>query len=217
MFLIYINDLPTVQTRSQIVLFANDTALSGKLGIEMAEDFEKISNWVARNSLSLNKTKTKTLNFGKAPGANHAQQFVPNSQAVTSAKYLGLEINQRLSFKEHANQLLKKTAKNVPLLYQLKKFCLLRHCLEHINLLFSQSISTANWWTVLLIKKEWKEIKVNRKCWSEIFFLKKRKIELTPKLGSKYKIQLMRELHIYELLKLLAAGLKTNTCPSRGK
>ena len=122
LFLIYINDIPTLQTKSQIVLFADDTALSGKLGDDTGEDFEKISNWVARNRLLLNKTKTKTLIFGKAAGANQAQQFVPNSQVVTSAKYLGLEIDQKLSFKEHANQLLKKTAKNVPLLYQLKNF-----------------------------------------------------------------------------------------------
>ena len=122
LFLIYINDLPTLQTKSKIVLFADDTALSGKLGVDTAEDFEKISNWVTLNSLSLNKTKTKTLIFDTAAGANQAKQFVPNSQVVTSAKYLGLEIDHKLSFKEHANQLLKKTAKNVPLLYQLKKF-----------------------------------------------------------------------------------------------
>ena len=77
---------------------------------------------MARNSLSLNKTKTKTLIFGKAAGANQAKQFVPNSQVLTSAKYLDLEIDQKLSFKEHVNQLLNKTAKNVTLLCQLKKF-----------------------------------------------------------------------------------------------
>ena len=113
---------PTLQTKSQIVLFAGDTALSGKLGADTAEDFVKILNWVARNSLCLIKTKTKTLIFGKAAGANQVKQFVPSTQVLTSAKCLGLEIDQKLSFKEHANQLLKKTAENVPLLYQLKKF-----------------------------------------------------------------------------------------------
>ena len=43
--------------------------------------------------------------------ANQAKQFVPNSQVVTSAKYLGLEIDHKLSSKEHANQLLKKLPK----------------------------------------------------------------------------------------------------------
>ena len=153
LFLIYINDLPTLQTKSQIVLFADDTALSGKLAADTAEDFEKISNWVTLNSLSLNKTKTKTFIFGNAAGANQAKQFVPDSQVVTSAKYLGLEMDHKLNFKEHANQLLKKLPKMFRCCINSKSFCLLRHCLEHINPSFSRSISMAYWCTVLLIRK----------------------------------------------------------------
>ena len=40
LFLIYINDIPTLESKSQIVLFADDTALSGKLGLDTPEDFE---------------------------------------------------------------------------------------------------------------------------------------------------------------------------------
>ena len=53
LFLIHNNDLPTLQIKCQIFLIADDTALSGKLAADTAEDFEKISNWVTLNSLSL--------------------------------------------------------------------------------------------------------------------------------------------------------------------
>ena len=120
-----------------------------KLGADTAED--KISNWVALNSLSLNKRKTKTLVFGAAADAYHSKQFVPNNQLVTSAKYLGLEIDHKLSFMEHANKL-KKLPRTFRCCINSKSFCLL-HCLEHINPLFSQSIITAYGCTVLLKKK----------------------------------------------------------------
>ena len=159
------------------------------------------------NSLSLNKTKTKTLIFGTAAGANQAKQFVPNSQVVTSAKYLGLEIDHKLSFKEHANQLLKKTAKNVPLPYQLKKFlpssALFRAYKSFIQSIYQYDIlvyGTAD-------KKVTEKIENQPKMLIRIIF-RKRKFESTLKLRSKYKIPLVRELHVYEFLKLLAAVLR---------
>ena len=69
-----------------------------------------------------------------------------------------------------------------------KNFCLLWHCLEHINPLCSQFISTVSTETVDLN-----------------YFFKKRKFESTLNLRSKYQIPLVRELHVYERFKLLEA------------
>ena len=170
---------------------------------------------MALNSLALNKTKTKTLIVGTAASANQAKQVVPNSKVVTSAKYSVLEIDHKLIFKEHANQLLKKLPKMFRCRINSESFCLLRNYLEHINPLFSQSISVAYWCTVLLIKNG-----KNRKSTGTIdpnHFFKKKKVRIDTQIAIKIQNTPSGGTSCLRAFEASGSCFKTNTCPSRCK
>ena len=172
---------------------------------------------MAVSSLSQNKTKTKTLNFGTAAGANQAEQFVPNSRVATSAKYLGLEIDHKLSFKEHANQLLKKTAKNVPLLYQLKKFlpssALFRAYKFLIQLIYEYSTVVYS----IADKKVMEKVKNQQKLLIRIVFLKKKKVRIETQIAIKIQNTPSEVTSCLRAFEASGSCFMTNKCSSRGK
>ena len=116
LFLIYIYDLPLcLQTIPRFN--ADDTALSisGKSlsDIQTLTNLElfNVSQWMQTNSLVVNTTKTVALIITpqlhhSIPSANDKSSidFTFNNQIVqpsTSAKYLGITIDNKLSFKQH--------------------------------------------------------------------------------------------------------------------
>ena len=110
LFLIYINDLPLcLQTIPSF--YADDTALfiSEKLlsDIQTLTNLElfNVSQWMQANSLVVNTAKTVALKV--VPQLHHSISsinFSFNNQIVqpsTSAKYLGITVDNKLSFKQH--------------------------------------------------------------------------------------------------------------------
>ena len=67
LFLLYINNLPTVIEKSQVTMFVDDTSLlkSGKKGeLLLQPDVERLSNWFISNKLSINVGKSEFFSFG---------------------------------------------------------------------------------------------------------------------------------------------------------
>ena len=77
------------------------------------------------NRLTLNAKKTKFLIFGRKKGKYnqnfHVQINDEHVKQVPSAKFLGLTINERLSWKEHMMNLLSKIQRNLGFIYKIKK------------------------------------------------------------------------------------------------
>ena len=68
MFILYINDLPTVCIGITLVMFADDTTVdnaSNDNNLPLQMDVERISKWFNLNKLIINYDKCEAINFGK--------------------------------------------------------------------------------------------------------------------------------------------------------
>ena len=70
LFVIYINDLPKFLVDSSIMMYVDDTVIyfGGKSSSVVAsivqQDFDKMAQWMIRNKLIINLSKTKCILFG---------------------------------------------------------------------------------------------------------------------------------------------------------
>ena len=106
MFILYINDLPTV-AMSNCFGYADDYKIVSDNAITLNIDSNKIWNWCSRNLMSLNLSKCKTLHFKK--------QNIPGTDLM---KDLGLIVTINLSWTEHAKT---RSAKSLKAFFSLKK------------------------------------------------------------------------------------------------
>ena len=123
LFIIYINDLPYVSSLTQSLLFADDTSIfcshkdANHLVSIVNNELAKIVNWLKVNKLSLNLTKTNFMIFH--PRQKKVNVNVPLTlentviKQVTETKFLGVLIDQHLSWKPHIDFVSKKISKSV--------------------------------------------------------------------------------------------------------
>ena len=109
-FIIYINDIPNICEIAKFILYADDANifLSGNTILEIEKKIEILSrnleNWVNLNGLALNVKKTNFMIF--ANKKIHEVPFSPkifNSEIERkqSARFLGVIINENLTWKDH--------------------------------------------------------------------------------------------------------------------
>lgn len=135
LFLIYINDLPSATENLGLnVLFADDTgsSLTGYSEEDLNEKlqivFSQLLVWLKANRLSLNASKTKFIIYSRigqnAQGISTIFDHATNIQIqrVTSFRYLGIIIDENLSYKEHCNRLRVKVAQGVGIMRRFQHF-----------------------------------------------------------------------------------------------
>ena len=118
LFLICINDLPSV-TKFSVKLFADDTNLTmaskcaNTLEVNVNLELTKVSNWMRLNKLSVNFSKTEYMLITKKKNIKHFQVKICDNviQCKDHIKYLGVYIDDKLSWKYHIQQLCSKVAK----------------------------------------------------------------------------------------------------------
>jgi hypothetical protein len=118
LFLLYINDLPTVTAKNaKLVLYADDTSLiitsssPAEFITKLNSVLADVHEWFKSNLLSLNFNKTTYLQFlTKNSQKLDSHITLMNSQITNSAitKFLGLTIEETLSWKCHTNHLLSR-------------------------------------------------------------------------------------------------------------
>jgi len=118
LFLLYINDLPTVTAKNaKLVLYADDTSLiiTSSSPTEFATKLNNVlvdaHEWFKSNLLSLNLNKTTYLQFlTKNSQKLDSNITLANNQITssTNTKFLGLTVVQTLSWKCHINQILSR-------------------------------------------------------------------------------------------------------------
>jgi hypothetical protein len=132
LFLVYINDLANFSTILSAILFADDSnlfisgpdlnTLETQLNIEMP----KLVQWLRANRLSLNIKKTHLMIFGlKRHSSTKNINVMINNQkldVVLSSKFLGVIIDNNLSWKEHCLYTAKKMSKSIAILSIAKKY-----------------------------------------------------------------------------------------------
>ena len=110
LFLIYINNLPD-GIFSQVRLFADNTALyltiEGKDdGAALQQDLDRLSVWESMWDMEFNPSKCQVE---QAPGSRRPMNTIYMLhghvlEAVTSAKYLGVNISSTLSWNSHIDR-----------------------------------------------------------------------------------------------------------------
>ena len=132
LFIIFINDLIRSDDDSNLILFADDTTVflhdrCPKTLIARANrSLCNIKTWLNKNHLTLNKQKTQCIVF------HHKQRrrltldnvLIDNDVVVRvqSAKFLGLHIDENLSWRFHTNHVARILSKFSCILYKVKSF-----------------------------------------------------------------------------------------------
>ena len=114
-FLLYINDINKIVAKTEISLFADDTAILGsfptlRTSVEFKNDLGKTYDWCIRNIWSISSAKCKISNYGK-PCLD--TNFTMGGENVSFTKcfiYLGVQNDHQLRFNEHVKIVCKKLA-----------------------------------------------------------------------------------------------------------
>ena len=135
LFLIYINDLPLSLSHSIADIFADDTTLTthskslDHVIFSLTRDLLHADQWCKLNQMSINSKKSKVLfitskrNKKQIVESNINIPFQGNSiEATSSAKLLGITINDSLSWADHINNVIKKCNSYLYLLSRIKNF-----------------------------------------------------------------------------------------------
>lgn len=118
LFIIYINDMPDVIDKSEMVLYADDTLIftegdnDEQCRINMIHDIQKINTWLKINKLKLNENKTKIMEINMA-NDEIFEINGKNIEKVSHMKYLGFIIDSKMNFKEHVDYICKKIGKKI--------------------------------------------------------------------------------------------------------
>jgi Reverse transcriptase (RNA-dependent DNA polymerase) len=131
LFILYMNDIVKAIVNSQVNLFADDTLLSVAADTvveciqKMQEDLNALSDWLKFNKLKLNVSKTKfmIMTNKRLNATDRVILSIDGEQIeeVRSMKYLGVQIDSKLNFKEHLNLIVKKIAKKTNFLGRISK------------------------------------------------------------------------------------------------
>lgn len=115
LFLIYVNDLPISVLKSQVTMFADDTtaAVTAKSNAELSSlahhNIFEMNQWFKANGLLLNTEKTHAIKFQLSNNANPVDFVAPNNLCISStATFLGLVVDEGLTWKDHIKELSKK-------------------------------------------------------------------------------------------------------------
>ena len=131
LFLIYINDMHKAVKYSRIYHFADDTNLlhSHKdqkiLRKNVNTDLTLIFEWLCANRLSINVSKTEFIIF--KPPRKYLNERITlrlNNKTIFESKklrYLGLILDDKLTWKYHISELKKKLGRTTGIIYKLKK------------------------------------------------------------------------------------------------
>ena len=128
LFLLYINDLSNASNIIFSILFADDSNmfLTGKdpnaLIRTMNQEMKHVVDWLKLNKLSLNLKKTHFVLFRRKQDKVHLSEdlIVDNAKInmVNNTKFLGVFIDEHLSFQKHIKYIKGKVSRATGVLYK---------------------------------------------------------------------------------------------------
>ena len=134
LFLILINDLQNC-TNMEVLNFADDTLIYQKISKHdtntehiINTELNKVSTWIRSNHLKLNFVKTNYIIFNPKSknfqSVNKIKLLINNYKIERSktCKYLGITIDENLTWKPHIEKLTTKISKAVGILYKVRRY-----------------------------------------------------------------------------------------------
>ena len=132
LFLLYINDLPSVSRKLTFFIFADDTNIcyesSDVVDIQKTvnKELRKVREWLETNRLALNIEKTNFVIFHSLrnkPDMNFVLKFGRKEiSQETCVKFLGQLLDSHLSWKPHITELAKNLSRTVGLFYKIRHY-----------------------------------------------------------------------------------------------
>ena len=164
LFLLYINDLRFCLKNSKASHFADDTCITNAnrnckaLERSLNQDLKNVENWLNANRLSLNVKKTKLLIFH-----SKRKKIEQNSVSiklsgnlltpVENVKYLGMSIDNNLSWDAHVYNLSKKLGRANGILAKLRHYVPLKNRVSVYYAIFhSQILYGCTAWSLSTLK-----------------------------------------------------------------
>ena len=129
LFLVYVNEIPSISNRFNAVMFADDCTLIFRNHIlnniisDCNLEMEKFKIWSDANRLTLNLDKTKCLFISTIfrslpPDSINLQNHTIDS--VLDTKFLGLVIDKNLKYDKHIQYISGKISKSIGILYRIR-------------------------------------------------------------------------------------------------
>ena len=154
LFLVYMNDLHAAIKNSTVHHFADDTNLLitdfsiKKINKLLNSDLKSLCNWLKSNKISLNVAKTELIVF-RHPNKQINMDWIKlkidgkKLQPSPHVKYLGVYIDQHLSFKHHINDLSTKLRRANGILSKIRNFVHLKTVREIYFAIFESHLKYA--------------------------------------------------------------------------
>ena len=115
LFLIFVNDLPTIINFSKCLMFADDVKIFMSIksvadSLNFQKDIEKLKDWCSTNSLSLNLNKCSVMSFSRStmPILFNYMMGGVRLQRVVTQKDLGVIFDLHLSFSVHIDYIISR-------------------------------------------------------------------------------------------------------------
>ena len=148
LFTVYTSDIRSSNENCSIVKFADDTALIGLIKRDSSECYikqvEAFVKYCDENFLQLNVSKTKEMVIDYRTLATEPEPVTIKGSTVErikTYKYLGLVIDNKLSWRDHTEYLCKKLRSRMYCLRKMKKF----HVNSKILKMFYDSVFSSVW------------------------------------------------------------------------
>ena len=153
LFLLYINDLPNCSNNLHFCLFADDTSILFKTNDpqnaipSVNRELVIVCNWFKANKLSLNVKKTNFILFHQLYNKFPDLKICIDGQLVSqtnSVKFLGLNLDPNLNWKNHVNTLCNKIAQTIGILFKIRCFVPQRILINLYHSLILSQLSYCN-------------------------------------------------------------------------
>ena len=128
LFLLYINDLPNSSTKLSFRLFADDANIFyaskdlNEIEVVMNEEFQNILKFCNANKLSINMKKTNFMLISSPNKVLSKNVRLLNIEQKKCIKYLGIYMDEHLTWKDQITHVTSKISKNLGIFYKLRKY-----------------------------------------------------------------------------------------------
>jgi hypothetical protein len=184
LFLLYINDLPKIINKTSApIIFADDNSIlfthSNLIDINknIFIVFTTLNKWLGANQLSLNFNKTNYVHFTTKKNMLIHLQIGFDNNFITSSlykKFLGVTVNNTLSWNNHIDLLVKKLSKASYITRNAKTY-MSAPSLKMINCAFFHSVMSCgiifwgnSWHSFIIFRLQKKVIRIMECCGNRV-------------------------------------------------
>ena len=179
LFLLYINDIPNCSTKLSFRLFADDTNIFlscnnyDLLKQTINEELQKVIHYCNINKLSINFSKSNYMIISSSH-KNVKDLDISNISRKSYVKYLGIYIDEHLTWYRQISHVNQKISKNIGILYKLRHYVNLKTLFSlYYALIYPYLIYGIMSWDNTYKGSLQKIVRKQNQCIRCIFFLSK--------------------------------------------